>query len=1032
MTTLMREGERKKKRKRKGDDSDDEELPPSGLSARQGGESRRDLDEEEGTEEEGPPTDDMGDFIVGDDGRPINISRPGGMDAEPALLEAQEIFGLDFDDPNEFARVAEEGLGSEEEEEEEEDEYLSGEEEEEEDEVGGSQRRRRRRLRKARKKTSIYDVYEPSELERGFFTDRDKDIRVTDMPERFQTRSLAVQKTEEGELDEEAEWIFQNVFSKHPISKQPLSFSQKPRGSAGRGSSGTYSKPPSAVPKIREALNFMRNHSFEVPFIANYRKEYVEPELDVHDLWTIWQSDEKWMQLKQRKAQMVRLFKRLQDYQFEKVREQPDKALTEDTRPVSEEDIARLKAVKTAEELSDVFAQFSLYYGRDLVDMQHLKAMQKRQGDNEDQELEVTEGSGGGGRSKKKTAIKQAHRKTFYVACQEAGLGSLAAKFGLTPEQFGENLRDNYQRHETDQHTVEPEEVAQDYVQPSGVFTSVRKVLQGACHMVSLQLAAEPLVRQAVRQVFQTRALLNVKPTKKGKKLIDDTHPCAGMKYMRNKPVRDLAGADFLRLVQAEGEGLLEMKIGIDLDQGAQDTRRGGGGLQSYFEEIRQLFYRDEFSRLVEKWNAQRAQAVYSALVKFLYPLMQKELYTKLLIEAKEHVLRSCVQTFRDWLDGAPLAAKKEEDEEDRYLSQGEGPFTKVVAVAFGSDKMVPAFCCALDSTGSVVDYRRLPNILKRRISPSERERNEKEKDLESFKDFVSRKRPEAVALAAESRDALMLADDLSNALVELEGEEGVPVVPVELVTPDVAKIFSKSPRAKESFPEYPELLCEAISLGRRHQEPLLEFSSLACAEDDELLSLKMDPLQSSLDTDDLRSCLELELVTRVNDVGVDINFCLENPHGVGMLPFVCGLGPRKAMFLLKILKQENSQLKNRSELVTQCSTGPQVFINCAGFIRIDTNAFTDTDNTYIEVLDSTRVHPETYEWGRKMAVDALEYDETGDESHPSAAVEDILLTPDKLRDLDLDAFAEELERQVHTCVHAYIGRQERFESMVM
>ena len=41
----------------------------------------------------------------------------------------------------------------------------------------------------------------------------------------------------------------------------------------------------------------------------------------------------------------------------------------------------------------------------------------------------------------------------------------------------------------------------------------------------------------------------------------------------------------------------------------------------------------------MEKWNAQRAQAVYSALVKFLYPLMQKELHTKLLNEAKEHVL---------------------------------------------------------------------------------------------------------------------------------------------------------------------------------------------------------------------------------------------------------------------------------------------------------------------------------------------------------------------------------------------------------
>ena len=55
----------------------------------------------------------------------------------------------------------------------------------------------------------------------------------------------------------------------------------------------------------------------------------------------------QWMQLKQRKAQMVRLFQRLQDYQFEKVREHPDKALTEDTRPLSEDDITRYTAVGT-------------------------------------------------------------------------------------------------------------------------------------------------------------------------------------------------------------------------------------------------------------------------------------------------------------------------------------------------------------------------------------------------------------------------------------------------------------------------------------------------------------------------------------------------------------------------------------------------------------------------------------------------------------------------------------------------------------
>lgn len=67
----------------------------------------------------------------------------------------------------------------------------------------------------------------------------------------------------------------------------------------------------------------------------------------------------------------------------------------------------------------------------------------------------------------------------------------------------------------------------------------------------------------------------------------------------------------------------------------------------------------------------------------------------------------------------------------------------------------------------------------------------------------------------------------------------------------------------------------------------------------------------------------------------------------------------------------------------------------------------------YVEVLDGSRVHPEYYEWARKMAVDALEYDDTAEDANPAGALEEILESPDRLKDLDLDAFAEELERQV-------------------
>jgi len=37
--------------------------------------------------------------------------------------------------------------------------------------------------------------------------------------------------------------------------------------------------------------------------------------------------------------------------------------------------------------------------------------------------------------------------------------------------------------------------------------------------MVAMQIAGEPLVRQTLRQVFQSRAVLCAKPTKKGRKV---------------------------------------------------------------------------------------------------------------------------------------------------------------------------------------------------------------------------------------------------------------------------------------------------------------------------------------------------------------------------------------------------------------------------------------------------------------------------------------------------------------------------------
>ena len=140
------------------------------------------------------------------------------------------------------------------------------------------------------------------------------------MPERMQLRHVALApcKEDSTELTLEAEWIYKHAFVKPTISNQ--------QGSEGREKTR---KGPQTVEKIRKALEFMRVHHFEVPFIAFYRKEYVQPDLSVTDLWRVYHFDEKWTQLQTRKANMMRLFEKMQKYQAEKLTQSVEQSIPE-------------------------------------------------------------------------------------------------------------------------------------------------------------------------------------------------------------------------------------------------------------------------------------------------------------------------------------------------------------------------------------------------------------------------------------------------------------------------------------------------------------------------------------------------------------------------------------------------------------------------------------------------------------------------------------------------------------------------------
>jgi transcription elongation factor SPT6 len=199
-------------------------------------------------------------------------------------------------------------------------------------------------------------------------------------------------------------------------------------------------------------------------------------------------------------------------------------------------------------------------------------------------------------------------------------------------------------------------------------------------------------------------------------------------------------------------------------------------------------------------------------------------------------------------------------------------------------------------------------------------------------------------------------------------------------------------------------------------QNPLKEYASLG----NDVISLSFHPCQHLIPEEKLRKQLDTAMVDMVNLCGVDINDAVGDPYTANLLPYVCGLGPRKATAVTKAINVNGGVVTTREELVGDPDSGklpvvgPSVWNNCASFLSIEYDP-TAPNSDY---LDNTRVHPEDYELGRKMAADALELDEEDvkaevDEGGPGAVVRKLIKDDEqeKVNDLILEEYAEQLEQ---------------------
>lgn len=875
--------------------------------------SNQDLDLAVDDDEESDSDDN---FIVDDNDQPIvrKTKKKGARYTDSAMQQAQEIFGVDFDFED-----AEEDDGYEDEE--------GYEEDYDEDDEGAAARVKKKR---SGRKT-IYDVYEPSELERSHMTTFDQQVRAKDEPERFQLRSVPVTEADDEELEAEADWIIHSAFDQPTISRQMIG--------DGEMTHDPIAGKKSAVvkPEIKFALNCIRNEKLEVPFISAYKREYV-PSIsnnfdDTKDLWTIFKYDEQWCKLQAGKKSIYNLYNDMRNYIAQRNEDPEGPSI----RKITNEDLDRVQNVKNFYDLEDCRIHFKLYYSSLVPEMKlhslEEKIKQKQLSRNEAakaKEKVVAEDEEGAGEEneeqdalnedkpeeepeeteeeklyKRLSKFKISSSRDTYQRCRLNRIGDLVSKFGLSPEQFGENLRDDYQRNVVGQHYTRPLEEAQKHIVSNSRFQTKEAVLKAANYMYSREISSDPLVRKTVREFYFKNAVINVKPTNLGMKEIDENHPCYAFKFLKNKPVTRLMSEQFLHIVNAEKDKLLEVYFSIEpVDSTLPgDSRKQ---LSPYHEGLKALYYSDFSSIVTKEWNEQREEAIRAAMSKQLLPNFEKQLREKLIKEAQDKIIQTSCEKLHNWLNVAPYVPLQNfDDYEDFKIENG----TRICGFTFAPEGDAPCFAAIIDADGELLDHVRLPNlnIRKRPDRMNAVERENHQKDRVKFKQFMMNKRPHVVALAAETIQTKYICQDLATILDELHTNDGLPLIPIEIVDNELSNVYMNLKKAAEEFPEFPPLLLQAISNARKLNDPLSEYAKL-CGPDDDILCIRFNTLQDDLPKEEFLDCLYQIFVTRTNGVGVDINRAIAHPHTINLVQFIAGLGPRKATHLIRSIKRSSTK----------------------------------------------------------------------------------------------------------------------------
>ncbi|KAK2592786.1 Transcription elongation factor spt6 [Conoideocrella luteorostrata] len=799
----------------------------------------------------------------------------------------------------------------------------------------------------------LKDVFEPSQLKEKLLTDEDNEIRFTDEPERFQLERKAFKNLQlTAEQFKEEARWITNQLWPKKGLAQEL---QAPFGKA-----------------VGKVLEFFIVDEVEVPYVFQHRKDYLlhskkirkstrdDPDGPDYTIQSdkLLNQDDLW-----RILELDVKFRSFVDKRnsLEKTFESLKTLDVED--PTMGEMIPE---ATTMEELQDLQDYVQFQYGAKLKDLAVISgnvSQTKRPG------------------SKSSLLDRVRNGKAYYFV----------KAYGISADQLAKNALRQGKKITPDDDSQYPMDLADSLIDDS--FSTGDQIISAARQMYTEELFASPRMRKYFRSSYYQAAEFSCRRTDKGLRKIDESHPYYEIKYLQNQAIADLVHQPelFLKMMRAEEEGLVDVKLNIPP---RYDFRR----------QLHQEFESENFSDRAEQWREERKKVLELAYPK-LEKVIVKNVKEVIRTFCQDEVLKMCRQEFYRKLDQAPYKPKG--------MILGTTPRVLALSNGMGDPAREPICWTWVEEDGRVLEQGKFGNLAR------------DEAQREEFAELVRRRRPDVIAISGWSAETSKLMRDL-EALVsdkDLRGAEfddpetnDYRTEPLEVIIVDdeVARLYKDSPRAVAEHPSLSPVTRYCIGLARYMQNPMKEYAALG----KDVASLSFHPCQQLLPQDKLMKYLESAMVDTVNMVGVNINDAMADAYTANLLPYIAGLGPRKATSVIKAINANGGSVNTRDELVGDPDSGklpvvgPRVWNNCASFLYIDY----DATNPSSDPLDNTRVHPEDYELGRKMAADALELDEEDvkaetDENGPGAIVRKLFKQDEQERvnELVLDEYADQL-----------------------